>query len=98
MIFLSVGVSLHFLTWRSVEFLLHSLSENRLEYRIEKILLVMTKTHPGKPDFHGSSAASLVDPTSVMKFMDGLLSITTPISTTGGVNAFCCRPVLVCLT
>lgn len=30
-----------------------------------------------KPDFHGSSAASLVDPTSVMKFMGGLLSIAT---------------------
>lgn len=37
----------------------------------------MTKTHPSKPDFHGSSAASLVDPTSVMKFMGGLLSIAT---------------------
>lgn len=33
--------------------------------------------HHSKPDFHGSSTASLVDPASVMTFMGGLLSIAT---------------------
>ena len=35
------------------------------------------KSLPSKPDFHGSVAASLLDPTSVMSFMGGLLSIAT---------------------
>lgn len=43
----------------------------------EKRLTVGSKSHLGKPDFHGSSAASLVDPTSVTNFMGGLLSIAT---------------------